>query len=131
MKKVYKPFFLIAGWLCVVLGIIGAILPLMPSTVFFILAAWFFARSSEKFYLRLLNDPYIGIHVRNYIEKRGMPLRAKFTSVIMLFVTITISIYFTTREPFNIVVLLSIAFGVAGYIISLNTIRNTTVAKKR
>ncbi|MEW6652796.1 MAG: YbaN family protein [Bacteroidota bacterium] len=131
MDKVYKPIFLIAGWLCIVLGIIGAILPLMPSTVFFILAAWFFARSSEKFYLRLLNDPYIGIHVRNYIEKRGMPLRAKFVSVIMLFVTITISIYFTAREPFSIVMLLSVAFGVAGYIISLNTIKNGVAAKKR
>lgn len=131
MKKFYKPFFFFAGWLCVALGIVGALLPLLPSTVFFILAAWFFARSSEKFYMRIVNDPFVGIHVRNYLERRGMPLKAKFISITMLFVTILISIYFTSREPFLIVVLLSIAFGVAGYIISLNTIRNTSRSAKQ
>jgi len=130
MHKIYKSFFFIAGWVSIILGIIGAILPLMPSTVFFILAAWFFARSSEKFYKRLLNDPYVGIHVSNYLEKRGMPLRAKIISIGMLFITITLSIYLTTREPFLIVFLLSIAFGVSGYIISLNTIRNKPALKK-
>lgn len=131
MKKFYKQFFLFAGWLCVALGIVGALLPLLPSTVFFILAAWFFARSSEKLYERLIEDPYIGIHIRNYLEKRGMPLKAKFISITMLFATIIVSIYFTSREPFIIVVLLSVAFGVSGYIISLNTIRNDSLTVKR
>lgn len=131
MKKVYKHFLIFAGWLCVVMGIIGAILPLMPSTVFFILSAWFFARSSEKFYLRIINDPFVGVHVRNYLEKQGMPLKAKFISVIMLFLTIILSIYFSTRNLFVIVMLLSVAFGVAGYIISLNTIKTTSIAEKR
>ncbi|MDP3581623.1 MAG: YbaN family protein [Ignavibacteria bacterium] len=127
MRRFYKSLFFMFGWLCVGLGILGAILPLMPSTVFFILAAWAFARSSDKFYGRLINDPYIGIHVRNYLEKRGMPLRAKFISITMLFITIAVSIYFTTRKPFAIVMLLSVAFGVAGYIISLHTIRKNTL----
>ncbi len=127
MRRFYKSIFFVFGWLCVGLGILGAILPLMPSTVFFILAAWAFARSSEKFYARVINDPYIGIHVRNYLEKRGMPLRAKFISIVMLLITIAVSIYFTTRKPFAIVILLSVAFGVAGYIISLHTIRKNTL----
>ena len=127
MKRLYKSFYFAFGWLCVGFGILGAILPLMPSTVFFILAAWAFARSSEKFYTRLINDRYVGIHVRNYLEKRGMPLRAKFVSIAMLFATIAASIYFTTRNPFAIFMLLSLAFGVAGYIISLNTIRKNTL----
>lgn len=130
MRKYYKPFYFAFGWLCVGLGIVGALLPLMPSTVFFILAAWAFARSSEKFYKRIINDAYIGIHVRNYLDKRGMPLRAKFVSISMLFTTIFISIYFTTRNPFAIAMLLSLAFGVSGYIISLNTIKRKTLQKE-
>jgi uncharacterized membrane protein YbaN (DUF454 family) len=130
MKKFYKPFLLIAGWICVGLGIIGAILPLMPSTVFFILAAIAFSKSSERFYHRVLNDQFVGNHVRNFLEKRGMPIRAKYISIFMLFFTITTSIFFTTRNPFAIAMLLSIAFGVAGYIISLNTIRKKSFQKE-
>lgn len=127
MNRVNKKFFFILGWFAVALGIIGAILPLMPSTVFFILAAWFFAKSSEKFYNRIITDPYVGEHVRNFLEKKGMPLRAKFVSITMLFLTIALSIYLIPRRPFLVVLLLSIAFGVAGYIISLNTIEKSSV----
>ncbi|MCK0208563.1 YbaN family protein [Starkeya koreensis] len=48
------------GWVCVVLGIIGIVTPVMPGTVFLILAAWLFARSSPRFENWLLTHPRLG-----------------------------------------------------------------------
>jgi uncharacterized membrane protein YbaN (DUF454 family) len=120
-----QKIFLILGFIFVAFGIIGAILPLMPSTVFFILAAYFFSKSSEKFHKKLLDNKYIGRHLKNFYEKKGMPLRAKIISILSLFLTITISIILVERTPFLVVILLSVAFAVSFYIISLNTIENS------
>lgn len=48
------------GWIMVALGIIGAILPVMPTTIFIILAAWCFGKSSPRFEAWLLNHPILG-----------------------------------------------------------------------
>ncbi len=125
MSTYKQKIFLILGFIFVAFGIIGAILPLMPSTVFFILAAYFFSKSSEKFHKKLLDNKYIGRHIKNFYEKRGMPLRAKIISILSLFLTITISIILVERTPFLVVILLSVAFAVSFYIISLNTIENS------
>ncbi|MDF1611350.1 YbaN family protein [Stygiobacter electus] len=125
MSTYKQKIFLILGFIFVAFGIIGAILPLMPSTVFFILAAYFFSKSSEKFHKKLLDNKYIGRHIKNFYEKRGMPLRVKIISILSLFLTITISIILVKRTPFLVVILLSVAFAVSFYIISLNTIENS------
>ncbi|MEW6004444.1 MAG: YbaN family protein [Stygiobacter sp.] len=125
MSTYKQKIFLILGFIFIAFGIIGAILPLMPSTVFFILAAYFFSKSSEKFHKKLLDNKYIGRHIKNFYEKRGMPLRAKIISILSLFLTITISIILVERTPFLVVILLSVAFAVSFYIISLNTIENS------
>lgn len=48
------------GWVCVGLGIVGLVTPLMPGTVFLILAAWLFARSSPRFEAWLLAHARLG-----------------------------------------------------------------------
>lgn len=122
MKNLKKKLFFLLAWIFVVLGIIGAVLPLMPSTLFFLLAAWFFSKSSEKFYKKLLSNKYVGKHINNFHQKNGMPLKSKVISIVMIFSTIILSILMIERTPFIIVILLSIAFAVSFYILSLNTI---------
>ncbi len=60
------------------LGIIGAFLPVMPTTIFIILAAWFFARSSPRFEARLLAHPQFGPLIIKWRERGAIPPRAKF-----------------------------------------------------
>ena len=62
------------GTLCVVLGVIGIFLPLMPTTVFLLLAAACYARSSERFYRKLWDHPWLGPYVR---QRRGLTVRQK------------------------------------------------------
>ena len=69
--------YLCLGFLMLVLGIIGAILPVMPTTIFIILAAWFFARSSPKFEARLLADPRFGPLIVKWRERGAIPPKAK------------------------------------------------------
>lgn len=65
------------GFLMLGLGIIGAFLPVMPTTIFIILAAWFFARSSPKLEARLLADPRFGPLVIKWRERGAIPPKAK------------------------------------------------------
>lgn len=121
-----KKYLLIAaGWAFVSLGVIGIFLPLMPTTIFFILAAACFARSSEKFYNWLIYHPKFGKFVRDYRENRGMPLRAKIIAVTMVILSIGSSAVFFTDKLYIRIILIAIAAGVIIYLLSLKTIKAT------
>lgn len=124
LKRLYKYFLICLGWIFVSLGIIGIFVPLMPTTIFFILAAASFARSSDRFYSWLINHPKFGKFIKDYRERRGMPLKSKVIAVAMLFLAIGSSAYFFTEELIVRLVLILIAIGVSTYILSLKTIRD-------
>ncbi|GGF71948.1 hypothetical protein GCM10007301_34620 [Azorhizobium oxalatiphilum] len=65
------------GCVFVTLGAIGMVVPMMPGTIFLILAAWCFARSSPRFEAWLLNHRYLGPSVRRWQETGAIPLFAK------------------------------------------------------
>lgn len=69
--------YLVLGWLCVGLGIIGAFLPLMPTTVFLLIAAWAFSRSSPRWHRWLREHDRFGHLIRGWEEHHAMPARAK------------------------------------------------------
>lgn len=74
----------LAGWFAVALGGIGIVVPGLPTTVFFIIAAWCFSRSSPRFEQWVLNLPKIGPMVRDHRSGLGMPRRAKAWAVGMM-----------------------------------------------
>jgi uncharacterized membrane protein YbaN (DUF454 family) len=80
-----------AGLVCVGLGVVGAILPLMPSTVFFIAAAACFSRSSPRLHAWLLRLPVAGPLVRDDQAGLGMPRRAKWAASVMIAVAVATS----------------------------------------
>jgi uncharacterized protein len=63
MKQPWRLLMLAAGWICVAIGVVGIVLPGLPGTVFLIVAAWLFARSSPRFERWLLGHPRLGPQV--------------------------------------------------------------------
>jgi len=72
------------GWVAVAIGFVGIVVPGLPTTVFFIIAAWCFARSSPRFERWVLELPKVGPLVRDYRAGLGMPRRAKVWSITVM-----------------------------------------------
>lgn len=94
-NKVKRYIFLGIGMIFLVLGVVGFIIPLMPGTIFLILASLLFARSSEKFHNMILHNKYVGKYIAYYHAGGKMPLRAKIITVGMIVVSLTILAVFT------------------------------------
>lgn len=123
MKNVlYK----ISGIICVILGGIGIIIPVLPTTPFLLLAAWCFVRSSDKLYDWLMNHPVFGLYIKSYIKYRGVEKRYKIFAITMLWMTIGFSVYLIEKRWVEILLLL-IATGVTIHIASLKTLTREEV----
>ncbi|MBV7562434.1 YbaN family protein [Pseudomonas sp. sia0905] len=79
------------GWLSVALGVLGIFLPLLPTTPFLLLAAACFMRSSERFYLWLVEHPRLGPWIRDYLAGEGIPRKAKIYAISLMWLSIGIS----------------------------------------
>ncbi len=77
-------FLLAFAWLNVGLGLVGAVVPGMPTTVFLIIATGAFSKSSERFRLWLWNHPGFGFSIRAWHQHRVIPRRAKVAAAIMM-----------------------------------------------
>ena len=83
--------YLVLGFVCLGVGLVGVVLPLIPTTGPVLLAAFFFARSSERFHTWLLSHKRFGPPIRDYQAGLGISVRAKTTAVAMIIVTFAIS----------------------------------------
>ena len=86
-----RGLWILGGLLCVGLGALGVIVPGLPSTIFFIMAAAAFSRSSERMERWVLGLPGIGKLVADYRSGLGMPWRAKVIAGTMIVVAVGLS----------------------------------------
>ena len=87
MRKTTKQYLFIGlGSLCVGLAAIGLFLPVLPSTPFILLAAFFFTNSSDRLYKWLLSHPYFGKYLCSYLKFKAVDPRVKKQALIILWV---------------------------------------------
>ncbi|MCB2102531.1 MAG: YbaN family protein [Rhodobacterales bacterium] len=76
--------FLALGWFCVALGLVGVVVPGLPTTVFLIVAVWAFSRSSERFQMWLWHHPRLGPPIRDWHSHKVISPKAKALAVTMM-----------------------------------------------
>lgn len=121
LSKPVRTLLTIAGTVCVALAMIGVLLPVFPTTVFLLLAAAAYARSSERFYTWLITNRVFGDYIRNYREGRGIALRHKLLTMLLLWATIGTSAVFFVDTYWVKLILLAVACGVSIHIITIKT----------
>jgi len=112
----------IAGTAFLVIGGVGIVLPLLPTTPFLLLAAGCYARSSERWYRWLLTNRWFGSYIRNWHEGRGIPMKTKILSILFLILTIGYSAAVVVPFFIGKVALILVAVCVSVHILSFPTL---------
>jgi len=121
MSRLMRALLIVCGTLSVALGVLGIFLPLLPTTVFLLFAAACYARSSERFYLKLINNRWLGGYIRNQREGRGMRRRDKIFTVALLWIGMGATMIWTAQSWWLRLLLTAIAAGVTVHLIKLPT----------
>ncbi|MFI3305057.1 MAG: YbaN family protein [Rikenellaceae bacterium] len=117
-----KLICVILGCISLLLGAVGLVVPLLPTTPFVLLSAALFFRSSPRLYTWLIESPRLGKYIRNYRENKEIPIKAKVTSITLLWLSIGYCILVVAQGKLWLqATLLAIAIGVTLHLLSLGT----------
>ncbi len=131
-QKIINALWMIAGTICVVLGAVGIVLPILPTTPFLLAAAACYYKSSPRLHKWLLNNKWFGEYIRSYTEGKGLTKKTKITAVSVLWITIGVSIVFmlphllpvTMILPMQLI-MIAVAIAVTVHITRLPTFKKT------
>ncbi|MFQ3675034.1 MAG: YbaN family protein [Endomicrobiia bacterium] len=122
-SKFVRLLLQVIGTFFVCVGIVGIFLPLLPTTPFLLLAAMCYARSSDKLYMGLLNNKYLGSYIRNDREKKGIPMNTKILAISLLVLSIGYTLIFATQSWPIRTVLILIFLAISSHIILFPTLK--------
>jgi len=103
----------------VALGVVGILIPVLPTTPFLLLAAFCYGRSSQRFLHWLLTNRWFGAYIRNYREGRGLPRREKLLTIAALWLTIGVSAAYVASQWWLRLALIGIALGVTIHLLRI------------
>ena len=131
MRKVLvKALWIGFGWFFVLLGVLGMFLPLLPTTIFFIIALFFFAESSPRFHRMLLENRWFGEDLRRWQQHKSVTrqTKRKATWAIVIAFMISIAVLYPRLELQILLLVLGIVLLI--YIWRLNETRVETEKAK-
>jgi uncharacterized membrane protein YbaN (DUF454 family) len=97
-RKTKKHIYMAAGFFSLGLGFIGALLPVMPTTPFLIIAAFFFSRGSKKWHHWLMHHPVMGRTLRDWDYHGVVRMRAKATASILITISLATTFIFVPLQ---------------------------------
>ena len=121
-EKVKRIVLVIAGTLFLIIGSVGVVIPVLPTTPFLLLAAACYIRGSKRIHNWMINNSIFGDFIRNYMERRGITIKQKVTTLIVLWLTIVVSIYYFIDDYLIRIVLFIIAVIVSIHIKRIRTL---------
>lgn len=92
LRMTAKTIYFVAGWGFLFLGIIGAFLPLLPTTPFLLLTAFCFSRSSERWHTWLINQPHLGPFILDWQRHGVIRTRVKMIATALMVPLVALSL---------------------------------------
>lgn len=103
--KLKRLIFVILGCICLGLGVIGIVLPILPTVPFFLATVFFFANSSQR-----LHDWFVGTkmykeNLESFVEKKGMTIKTKATIIASVTLLMGLGFMMMSRVPVGRIIL--------------------------
>ncbi len=95
---VKKIIFIVAGCICLALGTVGVVLPILPTTPFYLVTAYCFARSSERLNHWFKGTKLYKNHLESFVEKKGMTASAKACILTTVTILMGVGFFFMSRK---------------------------------
>lgn len=103
--KISKVIFITVGCICLALGTVGIILPILPTVPFFMATAFCFAKSSERLHSWFVSSNMYKKHLQSFVEKRGMLIKTKLTILTTVTLLMGFGFVMMSRVPVARVIL--------------------------
>lgn len=87
MNRTRRIIYIVFGTFFLLLGAIGIFIPLLPTTPFWLLTCWFYIRSSNRLYDRVMSNRYFGPYIKNFVVDKSIPLRSKIISISIMWLS--------------------------------------------
>lgn len=95
-----KILLVVLGTLSLGIGVVGIVVPGLPTTTFLLIAAACYVRSNDRLYRWLVNHPVLGRYIATYLEHRAMPMRSKVIALVAMWGMISVSaVFFIESTP--------------------------------
>lgn len=132
MNKVLKSFLVVVGFISLGMGVIGVVLPVLPTTPFFILSYICFLKGSDKFNKWFIQTKFYKKYVDDFAKKKGMTLKRKITIVAVADLFIIASMIIVRNMYMNIALTGIIIFKCWYFFCKIKTIKepSTEIAKE-
>ena len=124
MIRIKNVLYIFLGFFFIFLGGIGIIIPILPTTPFFLLALFFFTKSSKKFELWFKNTKLYTKYLEDFVNKRSMTLKSKIQLLLFASIMLLVAIYFVKLLWARIIILFLITFKYYYFIFKIKTIKN-------
>lgn len=108
-KPTIKIIYNVLGIISLLIGAIGIILPILPTTPFILLSAACFCKGSNKLHDWLLQSRVFGPIIKDYEEKKGIEKKTKIKAISIMWFAVIITILFFLNTIFHIVMVISVA----------------------
>lgn len=113
--------YMAVGVTSLAIGFVGVFLPVLPTTVFVLVAAYCFARSSERFHSALLSNRYFGPIIRDWQANRCISLRSKVYAITLVAISFSVTSIFILEPVLFRMLMGTGGIGLIFYLYSLPT----------
>lgn len=122
--KIGKIILIAAGCICLALGTVGIVLPILPTVLFYMATAFCFAKSSERLHRWFVSSGVYKKHLQSFVEKRGMLLKTKLTILITITLLMGFGFAMMGRVPVGRVILVCVwVFHIIYFCFGVKTIK--------